>query len=136
MVSSSQSQGNIRFPVRDYPSIRENFHVIDSRSKVKRDSTVADQKVNAQKVTHFWKILKILGPKIRKIDQKVTHFHEFSGTQNVSLFDHPLYIIIRLSYFCMAVLILYHVGFMIYSILQQSLFTAQRRHIESERVVK
>ena len=91
MVSSSQSQGNIRFPVRDYPSIRENFHVIDSRSKVKRDSTVADQKVNAQKVTHFWKILKILGPKIRKIDQKVTHFHEFSGTQNVSLFDQSLY---------------------------------------------
>ena len=37
MVSSSQSQGNIRFPMRDYLSIRENFHVIDSRSKVKRD---------------------------------------------------------------------------------------------------
>lgn len=37
MVSSSQSQGNIRFPMRDYPSIRENFRVIDSRSKVKRD---------------------------------------------------------------------------------------------------
>ena len=37
MVSSSQSQGNIRFPMRDYPSIRENFCVIDSGSKVKRD---------------------------------------------------------------------------------------------------
>ena len=58
---------------------------------------MADQKVNAQKVTHFWKILKILGPKIRKIDQKVTHFHEFSGTQNVSLFDQPLYLYIDLN---------------------------------------
>ena len=47
---------------------------------MKMKHTVADQKVNAQKVTHFWKILKILGPKIRKTDQKVTHFREFSGT--------------------------------------------------------
>ena len=28
----------------------------------------------------------------QKTDQKVTHFYEFNGTKNVSLFDQPLHI--------------------------------------------
>lgn len=57
--------------------------------------------------------------------------------QEINLRFWVSYIRIRLSYFCMAVRTLYHdIGFMIYSILQQSLFTAQRWHIESERAVK
>ena len=35
----------------------------------------------------------LAGEKLSKIDQKkVTHFYEFSGTQNVSRFGHPLYL--------------------------------------------